>query len=163
MRKPFHILKDLPGHPGYRISSRGKIFKNGVPVRASFNNCGYLRVRVEGKRYFVHRLVAESFIPNPQNLPVVMHLDNCKTHNSKENLRWGTYSDNLLQASKEHRLPTLYQKGKGNGLKGDNHPNSKLTEVQRIEVKNLFATGKYSLTQLGKRYGVTRVTIAKYV
>ena len=46
----------------------------------------------------VHRLVAEAFIPNPNNYPIVMHINNRKSDNRVENLRWGTISDNTNQA-----------------------------------------------------------------
>lgn len=153
----------------YKITTSGKVYDSlGKPLRISLNSCGYMRVKLHFKdgstqRYFVHRLVAITYIPNPRKLPVVMHLDNDKTHNWVGNLAWGTYSDNLLQASREHRLPTIYKKGLGNGLRGDNHPQSKLTLKQREEVRKLYHTGKYTLTSLGRIYSVSRVTIAKYV
>lgn len=46
----------------------------------------------------VHRLVANTFIPNPDNLPIVMHIDNDKKNNNVENLKWGTISENTKQA-----------------------------------------------------------------
>lgn len=46
----------------------------------------------------IHRLVAEAFIPNPENLPIVMHKNNDKQDNTVENLKWGTVSENTQQA-----------------------------------------------------------------
>lgn len=66
------------------------------------NKDGYisydLRVGNIRKIYFAHRLVAEYFIPNPDNLPVVNHIDGNKTNNKIENLEWTTYRKNILHA-----------------------------------------------------------------
>jgi len=56
------------------------------------------------KFYKVSRLVALAYIPNPNNLPVVMHLNNIKTDNRVENLRWGTQKENTHQCIREGRF-----------------------------------------------------------
>ena len=65
-------------------------------------NNGYLYCGItydEGQRQRrVHILVAEAFIPNPNNYPIVMHLDNDKTNCNIENLKWGTVSENTQQS-----------------------------------------------------------------
>lgn len=72
---------------------------------------GYLRIALEtydenGKficrtNESIHRLVAETFIPNPNNLPVVMHLDNDKLNNHVSNLKWGSCQENSEQAAND--------------------------------------------------------------
>lgn len=57
-----------------------------------------LRKDGETKSYNVHRLVAESFIPNPRALPLVRHLNDTGTDNRVANLAWGTYSENRCDA-----------------------------------------------------------------
>lgn len=65
---------------------------------------GYLRVRINGKQYQVHRLVAETFIPNPENKPEVDHINRNPFDNRVENLRWATRSDNMRNTIKNDRV-----------------------------------------------------------
>lgn len=157
----------LPGFNGrYRIYTTGKVWDKHLKVFliARPNSTGYLRVRLyDGKRYFIHRLVALTYIPNPDNLPIVMYLDNDIHNNQVINLKWGTGSDNIKQAFRDGRIKTTYKPGKGPGLKGENHPMSKLTYNQRKEIESLYRTGKYTMRKLSIRYNVSRVTIGNCV
>lgn len=90
------IWKPVVGYEGlYEVSSYGRIrsLKRKVPhIMKPFNNgYGYLKVSLNNngqKTFFVHRLIAETFIPNPNNLPTVDHIDRNKMNNCIENLRW---------------------------------------------------------------------------
>ncbi len=74
----------------------------GRLLKTRFNNCGYVEVRLskEGKHYtkFVHRLIGEAFIPNPDNKCCIDHVDGKKSRNAMENLRWLTHSENMRHA-----------------------------------------------------------------
>jgi len=59
---------------------------------------GYKAVIVNGKRVYVHRLVAEKYIPNPENKPQVNHKDGRKDNNHVSNLEWATASENTKHA-----------------------------------------------------------------
>ena len=61
---------------------------------ATFNGKGYRRVRLQGKTFKVHRLVAEAFIPNPDNLPNVLHKDGNRDNNHYTNLEWSARQSN---------------------------------------------------------------------
>lgn len=111
MRPPLEY-RPIPGFPGYEIGTDGVVLsywagshlhryidpERWTAVPMSLNN-GYPSVNLrhpEGKRFVrVHRLVALVFIPNPQNLPVVRHLNHDTWNNGVENLAWGTHQDNM--------------------------------------------------------------------
>ena len=77
------------------------------------NKKGYTRVELSqpSKRFLVHRLVAEAFIPNEFNLPIVNHLDNNPSNNHVSNLEWCTQSKNLIHAQSQGRLYSAQKKG----------------------------------------------------
>jgi len=87
---------------GYFISSLGR-FKNkkGVIMKDyKPHHSGYIYLRVNIKKYALHRLVALVFIENPENKPYVNHIDGNKINNKLENLEWVTCSENNLHAHK---------------------------------------------------------------
>jgi hypothetical protein len=104
----------------YEVSNLGKV-KNKKTRRLrslQLSTHGYhhvwVRYEKEMRLVIVHRAVAESFIPNPDNLPVVMHLDSNKINNTTSNLQWGTYQDNALDTHRYHRA---YVEGLENKIK----------------------------------------------
>lgn len=112
------MMKDIKGYDGYKINENGVIInKKGHVMRPALSNVGRPRVALEihddnGKlirrdNKSIHRLVAEAFIPNPDNLPLVLHKDNDPLHNHVSNLRWGTASENMQQAVNDGRMPTI--------------------------------------------------------
>lgn len=102
---PNEIIKRVKGLDKYYVSNMGRIFviENQEDMNRNEHRLvtqqrdkdGYLRVRLrnnKGKRItlFAHRLVAQAFIPNPDNKPTVNHKDEVKTNNHVENLEWMT-------------------------------------------------------------------------
>ena len=95
------IWKDIEGYEGlYQVSSWGRVknSRTGRVLKSGKDMYGYLFVNLykNGKRtnYKVHRLVAQAFIPNPQNKPQVNHIDEDKENNYVENLEWSTAKEN---------------------------------------------------------------------
>lgn len=91
-------------HPtlGVLVREDGMVFniiRGGYPVTYAWTKgslrgtTGYRRVVVKGKHYKVHRLVAEAFIPNPENKPTVDHINRVRDDNRVQNLRWATHKE----------------------------------------------------------------------
>ena len=114
MEKLFNeVWRPVKGYEGlYEVSNLGNVrsvdkhlmFGNqyclfkGKPKKSFPNSMGYLRTNLfkngQGKNYFVHRIVAEAFVPNPKNLPCIDHIDRNYLNNSADNLRWCTQKEN---------------------------------------------------------------------
>ena len=93
------IFENIPEIPNYEINKLGEIrrkYKNGniTYSKPYLENTGYYRVSIRCKAYSIHRLLAIVFIPNPDNLPLIDHIDRNRTNNKLENLRWASYSTN---------------------------------------------------------------------
>lgn len=97
------MFKKIKNYENYSINEKGEIINNltNKKLKGSFGENGYhyFRLSKNGKKkmFYGHRLVAEAFIPNPNNLPVVNHIDGNKMNNNVENLEWTTYSDNTTK------------------------------------------------------------------
>lgn len=113
------IWKDVVGYEGlYKISNLGRVYslKTGKNLKQIDNGRGYLQVGLwkNGKRFChkVHRLVAEAFIPNPNNLEEVNHKNEIKTDNRVENLEWCTHAYNTRYGSRTQKQIDKCKNGK---------------------------------------------------
>ena len=107
------LVKDVKHYEGiYTVSSDGKVFSLTRKIHLkSDKSSEYQRVTLSKDsittRYFIHRLVAEAFIPNPDKKPFINHIDNDPTNNNVENLEWCTHSENMIHAHKQGRLANI--------------------------------------------------------
>lgn len=74
-------------------SVRGGHYKKYAWTKGHVHKDGYSTVRIRGKDYKVHRLLAEAFLPNPENKPTVDHINRIRDDNRVCNLRWATYKE----------------------------------------------------------------------
>ena len=95
-------------YPNYEVSNMGRVRRNGEKIfKGSKAKDGYIKICLtnngQHKTFFVHRLVAEAFIPNPENKPQVNHLG-AKDDNRLCMLEWATAEENSLHGAKKNRM-----------------------------------------------------------
>lgn len=142
-------------YPHYYIYSDGRIFSKRTNqfLKTPLDRGGYVKVTLtyNGKRVYktVHRLVAETFIPNPENKPQINHINGIKTDNRAENLEWCTVEENEIHAMR-------------NGLKavGLRNGKCKLSDQEVLEIRAKYKSGNITMEILGKEYGVCKSHIS---
>ena len=121
MEEIYKDIKNLEGK--YQVSNFGNILslnygrtRKPKLLKPSKNKFGYLKVRLckngKQKNFFVHRLVTETFIPNPDNLPEVNHKDENKENNHVENLEWCDRKYNINYGTRNKRSAKTNTNGK---------------------------------------------------
>lgn len=128
-------IRSIDRYVKHHIEGVNRMYK-GTNKKTRLNSKGYVRCNLknDGKRYdfTVHRLVAEAFIPNPENKPQINHINGIKTDNRIENLEWCTQSENNIHATKNRLVKT------------------KLTDKEAMDIYN----SELSLRKLAKMYNV---------
>ena len=150
------VWKDIQGYKGlYKVSNLGrvkhlpyeymfnntKIIKKEHMLKPYRNNCGYMLVSLSNhrrtKQFFIHRLVASAFIPNPNNLPEVNHKDEDKTNNKVDNLEWCTRKYNMNYGTRiERALKTRKDNYSNRLIKEYKTPKAKKKEEKVLAKKN---------------------------
>lgn len=150
-------MKNHPYFTKYLITDTGQVFSLFKErfITPHKNEFGYLVVNVvdpedgKSKKRKIHRLVAETYLDNPENKREVNHIDSNKTNNHVSNLEWATSKEN-----KDHAWANkLYSSF------GEQHPDSVLTELEVHEICRLMEEGARNI-DLCKAYGVHKDTIS---
>lgn len=142
-------MKEIDGFPGYFVTPDGKVYSNWkhscnpkgeLKEMSQWNSSyGYKMVTLCGGRnkLRVHRLVAEAYIPNPNNLPQVNHINEDKSDNRVENLEWMNSSDNI-----EYSRSKLYILENKNGDKFEVYNLRKWCRNNKIDRRDMYNTFK---------------------
>ncbi len=158
------IWRDIEGYEGlYQVSNLGRVkslsnnrTRKEKILSLTNHHCNYLNVSLSkdgaNKKFFVHRLVAMAFIPNPDNKPQVNHINGIKTDNYVENLEWCTPKENS-----QHAFNTKLAKG----IAGQDNYRAKLTNEQAKKIrKECIPNDKeHGQNALARKYGVSPTVI----
>lgn len=135
------IMKDIEGYEGrYAITDDGQVYSylSNKILKTRFDKDGYERISLYSadkklKTHFIHQLVANAFIPNPDNLPTVNHKNEIKTDNRKENLEWMTIKQQINYGTRTKRAAAATRK-----------------PVRCIETGVIYSCAKEVIEALGK-------------
>lgn len=158
MKEEWRGIKGYIGY--YQVSNFGRvrgvdrITENNRPIKSSLlkpdkNNSGHLRVKLMkksvGKRFLVHRLVAQAFIPNPKNFPIINHKDEDPSNNKVDNLEWCDIKYNNNYGCYKRKMNALKSK----------------------PIKVIYCDGTYeiweSATVFGKNFGINSSHISSVI
>jgi len=166
--------RDIEGYEGiYQVSNEGRIKRvakqnntwPGRILRGEQDKDGYRLVRLyrngQGKLLKIHRLVCWAFNgPPPTTEHQVNHKNGVKNDNRVSNLEWVTPSEQQIHAcyvlGQNHQFNVPH-------YRGEEHANAKLTAEDVLLIRELQITGQYTLTELGKLFGVTKQNIRSVV
>jgi hypothetical protein len=146
--------KDTP----YYVTEDGRVYRNGKELEGYIlkkkGKPTYRIVRIFREKKYVHRLVGELYIPNPENLPQIDHKDTNKLNNHYTNLEWVTNKENRDRAIQ-------------NGLMkhGEQYEHSKLTEsdIKYIRENYIPNHPQFSGVALSKKFGVGNAQISRII
>ncbi len=147
---------EIKNFPNYFVNELGQVKSGPKKTRKGFRllkpmneNTNYTTVDLckDGKivRKLIHRIVAEAFLPNPENKPQVNHINGIKSDNRLENLEWVTRSENQLHSI---RIGLRHTRGEKNSQ-------CKLTSEQVIEIRNSKERNK----DIAEKYNISYSTV----
>lgn len=143
-------MKQIPNFPNHYITEQGDVISRGRVHKQCTTKSGYKQVKLYyagfKKHFYIHRLVAEAFIPNPDSLPYVNHIDFDKTNNNVSNLEWCSASYNIKysydagRCEKSRQLTSALGKKYGGRFK---------RKVQSIENGIIYPSIKQACKEVG--------------
>lgn len=121
-----------------------------------------LVIEGKNKNVRVHRLIAETLIPNPDNKPTVNHINGVKSDNRACNLEWATHSEQMIHATRMGLNNPIGGWNKNKicpQFQGENSGSSKLIEEQVLEIRDKYKPRIYTRKKLATEYSVSEHTI----
>ena len=141
----------------YKVSNEGIVFRNEKQLKPRYDKDGYkiISITLNGKKTTksIHRLVAETYLENPNNLSQVNHKDGNKDNNFVSNLEWITPKGNTHHAIENNLRDT----------RGINNTQAVLTEKQVREIRDKFEPRQYTYKMLCEEYKVSETQIYRII
>src|SRR5688572_24813066 len=126
----------------YHVSSQGKVYHKGIETPQHDNGHGYKTVTLRSKKFYVHRLVAQLYIPFESITQEVNHKDGNKSNNKVDNLEWVTRSQNQLHAYRVLKRNHGYsQKGRCGFLHHRSRPVVQIDKTSGAEIQTFGSLG----------------------
>ena len=134
----------------YFVTTEGDVIRNKKKLKGYKKPDGYIdhciQINKKRKHFLLHRMIAETFIPNPENKPQVNHINGVKDDNRIENLEWVTPSENMIHAF-------------------DNGLNKAGTKIESSIIENIINEyipydKKYGQKKLAEKYNIDQSTIS---
>lgn len=159
--KPKKEWKDIPNYEGlYQASTEGEIksYYTGKILKQEISKNGYCKFMLcknrKRKLYSVHRLIAMTFIENPNNYPIINHMDSNKTNNCVSNLEWCTQKYNM-----QHAYTYICIKPTWLGKKGKLHPSS--VKIEQYDLNDNFIKTWNSMMDIKRILNIDCSNISK--
>ena len=159
------IWKPVVGYLGfYEISNLGRVksLKDNLGrdreliLKPQKRKDGYFTIELKRSTKFLHRIVAEAFIPNPENKPQVNHKDSNRENNQTGNLEWVTASENILHGYKYGNIkPTRHRLGAQTG-------EGEFRQIYLDQRRTRWVASVEYLNEKGKKVGRKTFSIKKY-
>ena len=143
------LVKSLPRYITYQRKGKGlSAYCPGKILRPRYTKDRYLGLVIShngsNETIRIHRAVAQAFIPNSLNLPIINHKDGNKSNNVIANLEWTTYKENTAHAYR-NGLATNY---------GSNHYLSKLRESDVLQIREIYLSKKLYQKEIARMFNV---------
>ena len=142
-----------------KVKSYYRYLGGKILVNREVNNLGYVRIKINGKRYGLHRLIAELFVPNPEHKSEVNHKDGNKLNNRADNLEWATRSENQKHA---YRIGLQKPNEKQKCAAAKWNSENRIKTIYQYDLRGILITTYSSCKECSQYFNTSEATISRH-